>query len=237
MSVLLDRPGSEVRAERSGKRTYLAAEARRAQILECARGVFARRGYHVASIADICEAAGIGRGTLYQYFANKHEVFSAVIAELAQGIRAVTEHRTPLDAVSGAEFAPPKLIEAFCSQRLRRLLEAVFVDEASLRLLLREARGLDGGIDAIIQSIDRVVLGALVDDLTSAHELGVIDCPDPALTAEFVLGGVEKMVLRALEHDEPVDLDAIVRVATHIQLNGLLSQKTRARADRSTKGE
>ncbi len=212
------------------KRTYLPAEERRAQILQCAREVFARLGYHEASIADVCEAAGIGRGTLYQYFANKHEVFSAVLGDIAERVRAVLARRKPLEAVDGAELVPPALIAAFCEKRLRRLLEAVFVDEASLRLLLREGRGLDGGIEAILESIDGVVLGAFVDDLRAAHGLGIIDCPSPALTAEFVIGGVEKMVLRALEHDEPVDLDAIVRVATRIQLFGLLSERTRARS-------
>ncbi len=221
---------SVLEAQRHGpKRTYLPAEERRAQILACAREVFARLGYHQASIADVCEAAGIGRGTLYQYFDNKHEVFSAVLAELAERVRSVLARRKPLEAIAGADLAPPKLIAGFCEQRLRRLLEAVFVDEASLRLLLREARGLDGGIDAIIQSIDGVVLGAFVDDLRAAHALGILDCPSPALTAEFVLGGVEKMVLRALEADEAVDLDAIVRVATKIQLHGLLSESTRKR--------
>jgi AcrR family transcriptional regulator len=213
----------------AGKRSYLPAEERRAQILRCAREVFARRGYHVASIADICEAAGIGRGTLYQYFANKHEVFSAVLDDLAARVRKVLEERTPLDAIAGAEAAPPQLIATFCQHRLRRLLEAVFSDEASLRLVLREARGQDGGIDAIVASIDKVVLGALVADLTAARDLGIIDCADPALTAEFVLGGVEKMVLRALEREQPVDLEAIVRAATHIQLHGLLSERTRRR--------
>ncbi len=224
----------------SPKRTYLPGDQRRAQILGCAREVFAKLGYHRASIAHICTAAGIGRGTLYQYFDNKQDVFSAVIDELAARVQEVIDTRPALEDVPGSEGAPPKLIARFCETRLRVLLDAVFADEASLRLVVREARGIDAppaqagdrvapgqGIDRVIARIDGIVLGALQGDLTTAARLGVIHCPEPTLTAEFVLGGVQKMVLRALEQEKPVDLDAIVRVAITIQLFGLLSDGRR----------
>lgn len=205
----------------------MRAEDRRAHILSCARQVFARRGFHPTSVADICAAAGIARGTLYQYFDNKREVFVAVVQELLDRVRAVIAQRVPVADVDGADAAPPKLILGYCERRLRRILDAVFADEASLRLLLREARGLDGGIDALIGELDGIVLGALEADLRAAAAIGVIDCPEPRLTALFVLGGIEKMCLSALAADAPVDLDAIVRVATRLELYGLLSEATR----------
>jgi TetR/AcrR family fatty acid metabolism transcriptional regulator len=215
MSVLAD-----------AKRSYMRASDRRAQILACARDVFARRGFHVTSIADICEAARIGRGTLYQYFGNKHDVFLAVVEELAARVGGVLAERPKIDDIQGAEQVPPALALAFCEKRLREMLQTVFADEATLRLLMREARVLDGGIDAVVRRVDEVVLGALEEDLAAAHRLGVIECADPRRTALFVLGGVEKMVVAALESDEPLDLEAIVKVATRIQLFGLLSERT-----------
>jgi AcrR family transcriptional regulator len=212
-----------------GKRTYMRADDRRAQILDCARSVFATRGYHATNIADICEAAGIGRGTLYQYFENKRQVFFAVVEEIADQVRAVVDARPRLSRLEGAEAAPPRLIVAYCERRLRDLLDAVLADEARLRVVLREARGLDGGIDAVIRRIDGAVLDALVGDLESARALGVIECDDVRLAALFILGGVERMVLAALESEERLDLDAIVRVATRLQLDGLLSEATRRR--------
>jgi hypothetical protein len=98
----------------------------------------------------------------------------------------------------------------------------VFHDEASLRIVVREARGVDGAIERVIGRIDETVLDAIIADLQSAHELGAIACPEPRMTALFVLGGIEKLCLSALEADEPIDLDRIVRVATDLQLFGLL---------------
>jgi hypothetical protein len=113
-------------------------------------------------------------------------------------------------------------------------LEAVFADAASLRLLVSEARGLDISADTAIRRVDAVVLGALMADLEAARDLGVIDLPDPKLTALFVMGGIEKMCLAALEADEPIDLDRIVGVAIRMQLFGLLSSATRAKEERSS---
>lgn len=207
----------------------MKADDRRTQILDCARRVFAERGFHVTSVADICTEAGIGRGTLYQYFGNKRDVFFAVLQDVAGRVRTVLDERPTIANVPKAAEAPPEIILDFCRKRLRELLDAVFVDEASLRLLWRDARGVDGGIDRIVRTVDELVRGALVDDLGSAREMGVIDCEDLDLTALFIIGGIEKMVLDALERDAELDLDRIVRVATHLEFMGLLSEQTRAR--------
>jgi AcrR family transcriptional regulator len=200
----------------------MSADDRRAQILDCAREVFAQQGFHGANIADICKAAGIGRGTLYQYFGNKRDVFFAVVERLAERVKVVLDNRPKLAELRGMQSLPPELIVRFCERRLREMLDAVFADETSLRLLLREAPSIDGGVDRVLRVVDEVVLDHFVDDLTNAREAGFIDCPEPRMTALFVIGGVEKMVLDALQRDEPIDLDNIVRVATRIELFGML---------------
>src|ERR1700738_4229089 len=52
---------------------------RRQKILNHARDVFARRGYHDAKIDDIVAAAGIARGTFYLYFEDKRAVFEEIV--------------------------------------------------------------------------------------------------------------------------------------------------------------
>jgi len=55
-----------------------SAEARRAEILDAALGLFGRYGYRRTSIDDIAREAGIAKGTVYLSFASKDEVFRAV---------------------------------------------------------------------------------------------------------------------------------------------------------------
>ena len=61
--------------------------SKRRQILEGARKVFMNLGFDGASMGEIARAAGVSKGTLYVYFADKNRLFEAIVEEetLAQG--------------------------------------------------------------------------------------------------------------------------------------------------------
>jgi AcrR family transcriptional regulator len=59
----------------------------RAKVLEAAELVFGELGYHEASIVKITEAAGVGQGTFYLYFATKKDVFDELVRDLNRRVR------------------------------------------------------------------------------------------------------------------------------------------------------
>jgi AcrR family transcriptional regulator len=64
----------------------------RQRLLDAAEGVFGDLGFADASIVKITEAAGVGQGTFYLYFASKHEIFDELVRDLNRRIRhAMTE--------------------------------------------------------------------------------------------------------------------------------------------------
>jgi len=65
----------------------------------------------------------------------------------------------------------------------------------------------------------------LEDDLGAAQKAGVMRQVDLALTARYIVGGVEKLVLTALAGDSPVNLEAIVDAAVELELFGLLKEE------------
>jgi len=44
-------------------------------ILEAALNAFSKKGYHDTRMENIAKDAGVGKGTLYEYFSNKEELF------------------------------------------------------------------------------------------------------------------------------------------------------------------
>ena len=55
--------------------------SKRRQILEGARKVFMDLGFDGASMGEIARAAGVSKGTLYVYFADKCNLFEAIVEE------------------------------------------------------------------------------------------------------------------------------------------------------------
>jgi AcrR family transcriptional regulator len=59
----------------------------RTRLLAAAEQVFGDVGYHDASIVKITEAAGVGQGTFYLYFASKKDVFDELIRDMNRRVR------------------------------------------------------------------------------------------------------------------------------------------------------
>ncbi len=56
-------------------------DARKCEIARAALGVFAKRGFEAASISEVAEAAGIGKGTVYEYFESKDALIFGALLE------------------------------------------------------------------------------------------------------------------------------------------------------------
>ena len=53
--------------------------SKRRQILDGARKVFMDLGFDGASMNEIARSAGVSKGTLYVYFADKNRLFEAIV--------------------------------------------------------------------------------------------------------------------------------------------------------------
>lgn len=99
---------------------------RKAQILDAATAVFAKKGFHRATIKDIAAYAGIADGTIYNYFANKNALLIGILDRLNQ-----TEQRE-------AHFAHVEDLRAFFVLYLRQRLEVLFPNADVFKALLPE---------------------------------------------------------------------------------------------------
>ena len=75
----------------------------RQRLLDAAEQIFGDLGYHDASIVKITEAAGVGQGTFYLYYASKQDVFDELVRDLNRRVRhamkeASSQGKTRLEA-------------------------------------------------------------------------------------------------------------------------------------------
>jgi len=56
-------------------------DARPQELLAAALEQFVERGFAATRLEDVARSAGVSKGTLYLYFANKEELFKAVVRE------------------------------------------------------------------------------------------------------------------------------------------------------------
>lgn len=67
---------------------------KRQDILKAARVLFMDKGFHNTKMEDIALAAGVGKGTLYEYFKNKQDIFDEgcieYVDKMIEGLRTIS---------------------------------------------------------------------------------------------------------------------------------------------------
>jgi AcrR family transcriptional regulator len=90
--------------------------ATRAELLKTAADVFARRGYHGASIEEVAEQAGYSHGAVYSNFTGKEDLFLAVFEDYM-----ATRAQELADTLAGAPQTLPERARAMAAQWMERL--------------------------------------------------------------------------------------------------------------------
>jgi len=73
-------------------------DARRAEVIERAAQVFARRGYDQTSVPELAEALEGATGGIYHYFSGKEQLLIAICDQLMEPLLAETEELLATDA-------------------------------------------------------------------------------------------------------------------------------------------
>jgi AcrR family transcriptional regulator len=168
----------------------------RQRVLDAAERVFADLGYHEASVVKITEAAGVGQGTFYLYFASKQEVFDELVRDLNRRVRhamkeASSQGKTRLEA----ELLGFQAYFRFTADHpalYRIIRQAEFVSPAMLRY-----------------HYDRLSEG-YVEGLRAAIERGEIRSSDPEVLAWALMGAGELIGMRWILWERNGDMPATV---------------------------
>ena len=188
--------------------------ATRLRILEVATSHFVRFGYRKASIADIAQDCGLGKGTVYLYFDSKQTLISACVA---------LEKRVLVDGLARVLATPLEdRLEAYIRLSLR------FVFEAPLSSAIvrgdRELKMLMAALPAGQQRESEERAIALMSGFVPP-ELGLDEARIRELTA--VVLAVLPLTAHLVDPERRMglDVDAFIDGYARILARGLLSEK------------
>jgi AcrR family transcriptional regulator len=164
-------------------------ERREQLILDVAGGVFARRGYHPASMDEIAELADVSKPMLYAYFGSKEGLYLAYIE------RAGSELLDRLESAAPADGDPAAGLRARITEFL------AFVDEHAdgWRVLFGEVASTQPFAERVAEVRDRVVhvIRRMIDDANLR-----MAPPAPDAIAHALVGAGESLANWWLDHPE-----------------------------------
>jgi AcrR family transcriptional regulator len=191
-----------------------ARERVREDILLAAAGVFARRGYAAATLAELAEAAGYAAPSLYRYFSSKEEIFRRLVELLAAEVSATFE--LPVDRTVPLAARLERLFEA--QEHLARsrrsvwdLLESTHFADAPVSLGGRPIHDPRAGLEFYQER-----LHAWLRRHTSPRELRC-----PARVAARVIAGIA-FAFQAPANGPAPDPSERARTITDLALHGVL---------------
>ncbi|MEQ1489384.1 MAG: TetR family transcriptional regulator [Terricaulis sp.] len=162
------------------------AERRRRQIMDAAIACFRRRGFHQATMAEICAEAGISAGALYRYFSSKADIIGA-IAE---------DKRGENDEAFKRAADEQGFIEALCLSARGFFDKFADGDGALIADILSEAIR-DDAVSASLRCTDQSSVQIFMQAFRAAQMRGEIDATlDPEIATNTLFGALEGIGLR-----------------------------------------
>lgn len=146
------------------------AQARRDAILQAAREVFVRDGYHDTKLTEVAKQARCSVGTLYTYFTDREHLLSEVLRQVEREMRSSGRVKNPVDTVEEVKQSISavnrRYVEYFLhNAREMALLEQVAqIDDAFRKQRQDRARGFVERNARLIESLQKSGLVHGVED-------------------------------------------------------------------------
>ncbi len=187
----------------------MAKTDRRKLILEEAARLFSAKRFDEVLMDDIAQQAGVGKGTIYTYFADKEELYFAVVFE---GIRRLNEQ---LQRKANRQQNP--------EDELRRMVHAIVSFFSRNRFFFRLMSHEDGSECGKGENRKRwreerrIQLAAIETVLQNGAEQGVFSIEHPKVETAIL----RDMVRSVMIHAKGLSVEAMVDTIMRIFLQGV----------------
>jgi len=186
---------------------------RRDEIMAAAKKVFARKGFHATTIADIAKEAGLAYGSIYWYFASKDDLFHALMAVEEYALR------THVAAAVGARQDSDG--EAPFRTAVKVTFEFFEADKATVKLLFRDAYALGDRFEELLGGIYERFVDDIENVVVAAQNRGEVVVAPPRMVAYTLAALIGQLAHRRLSTDDGVSAAEAADFVVTLAFNGL----------------
>ena len=186
--------------------------SKREQIIKSAVTLFRKKGYDETKISDIPGLAGVGKGTFYQNFRNKEELFiecaDSIFREIGENIPEIQEEADPIQKLRNRGY--------YFGHFQSHLVEM-------LNLIRGAALKGNPHVKEKLDEVMRNLIEPVREDLETAIRQGKIRLKDSTLLAHLLMGAAEYLIYYS--YDNMSEFDANQDKLWDIISNGIFKKE------------
>jgi len=193
-------------------------EAKKMEIIQAAVKAFSTKGMVKAKMADIAQVAGIGKGTIYEYFRSKEEVFAAGFQIFFQEMKQQIESaiKTTCDPVEQLRLLINVSFKSFLHHGSD--IAMIMMDYWAEGIRNKDEKILDAINLRKIYSEFRTMIRTIVDN---GMRQGVFRTVDSHHVASVLIGAMDGLMLQWIMDHQDIDLDKATESVMDLFINCL----------------
>lgn len=174
---------------------------RRQEIIEAAAKSFSLFGYKATTMDQVAKIANVGKGTIYTFFANKEELFNAIIKKMIEEMR-IEADKVTKDKESFEEKAHAGLMHMLKFRKTHLLYAKLIDEEKELRT---------PAVAEVLEEIEEAIVSYVEEKIKKAIATGEVKQCDTKLVAYLLFKSYLALVVDWNKtHDEELGEERIV---------------------------
>ncbi len=159
--------------------------------MQCAEKAFSKNGYYETQVSDIVNLAHVAKGTIYQYFKNKDDVFKTLLGlYLRQWEKAIA---LDLGGFRGDKPGSYYAME-YLKHRLKKTTDYWGENQERTNIILRIAVGLNADFEMVMRSFEDKIVKVIMGDIALGQKWGNIPKDiDVEIAGNAILGVVFRL--------------------------------------------
>src|SRR3954452_1034534 len=187
-------PAQERELRAQGKKTMR-------KLLDAAMTVLEKRGYHAARVDDIVKVARTSHGTFYLYFANKEDLFRALLTDVAEEVGTLADTLGPV----GPDEAGYEELRGWLGR-----FSDMYVHYGPVIRAWTEAEVEGDDVGRMGEQVLTSVATALISRITDANDTNNGDDFDPQVAALATVAMIERLHYYLLSRQIDVERDDLL---------------------------